>query len=1225
MAVAAGERRIVTVLFADIVGSTAISERLGVERSKFLVDEVMRLMSAEISRYDGTVAQYVGDELYAVFGAPRSHEDDSERAVRAAMAIQRALDRYAAEVRDAYGIELAVRIAINTGPVVIQPDSEDPYNALGDTVNVAARIQELASGGEVVVGRATKLQVDSCFELESLGSHELRGVSRPVETFRVVGTADGTVLRARGPLVARDFELTVLERSMDGLLEGRGAVVSVVGEPGIGKTRLVAEVHEHYRDRVRFIEGRSVSYAQSFPFWPIRDLLREWLELGAATPEARLRLELKAQLAGVFGDEAEEAYPFLATLLGVRLEPDAQQRLRDLNRESIQNRSFELFSELVCRLAAETPLCLVLDDLQWADESTLDLVEHLLAVTDEAAVALFLLYRTERDHRSWRLGERARQRYPHRYREIELRPLPADASRSLAAAAAGAELPESVVELLTERAGGNPFFLEEALRDLVERGSLQRENGRYTLAVGERELAVPVLVQGALQARLDRIDRETREVLSVAAVAGRTFGLRLLGEVLPDTELGRALSELQRLDLIVEVRRRPTAEYRFRHGLVQEVAYAGLVETRRRRLHLQVGEALERLVDPPDQAAALLARHYSEADEPARAADWLLRAGDLARAVYADQEAIAHYEKARRFLARLDDEERVRETLFKIALARHIAFDFEGAEAAYDEAFCCRVDPPTALEPTERLETVLGRGPQSVVPGHVYTTEEIAIVEHLFRGLLRVDQDLNVVPDVADNFRVSGDGLTYLFRIREGASWSDGEPLTAHDFEYSWRQMREVGARTVFLLEGAKVYALDDRTLEVRLEEPRSYFPYVLASPYAFPWPRHACERHGDDWMRPENLVFNGPYLLAERDDDHLVLAANPHWAGPRGNVGEIHVDYADYHRLDDWREGRYDVATAYEAVAEDEPDTVVMDVSELGLQYLGFNASLEPFGNPLVRRAFAHAVDRAAVTAETAPLSLPATRSGAIPPAMPGHTHRVAPEYNPELARSLLAEAGYEDGRGLPELRILWTLAQDPEPLVRQLERLGARFQLVQVPGPVSPDDAVTAHLWVAGWTADYPDPDGLFRGLLVEHWPFERDEQVLALLARGAGGAGPERADAPLPRGRPPLRRRARRARAAPLHAPPAAAAALGDRAVGEPALPGRVRLRGRQASVAFRSQTRRRPSSVSHGSTRPTVRVCGAISSASPPVATTGASGAPSSARIRSTIASTWPAKP
>jgi ABC-type transport system substrate-binding protein/class 3 adenylate cyclase len=1100
MAVAAGERRIVTVLFADIVDSTSIAEQLGSERSKFLVDEVMRVMGAEVERFEGTVAQYVGDELYAVFGAPQSHEDDSERAVRAALAIQRALERYGAEVRDAYGIELAVRIAINTGPVVIQPDSDDPYNALGDTVNVAARIQKLAAAGEVVVGRDTKLQVETCFALESLGPHELKGVSQPVETFKVVGPADGGP-RPLGPLIGRDFEVTVLERAMDALLEGRGAVVAVVGEPGIGKTRLVGELRAVYGERARFVEGRAVSYAQSFPYWPIRDLLREWVGAGAATPEARVRLELKAELQAVFGDDADDVYPFIASLMGLTLEPDAQQRLRDLNRESIQTRTFDVVSELLCRLARDTPLCLVLDDLHWADESTLDLIEHLLAVTDEASVCIFLLYRTEREHRSWRLGERARQRYPHRYREIELRALPPDAARTLVASAAGAELPEQVADLLAERAGGNPFFLEEALRDLVERGALERDNGRFTLAVDADELVVPALVQGALQARLDRLDRETREVLSTAAVAGRTFGLPLLEEVLPREQVQAALSELQRLDLVVEVRRRPSPEYRFRHGLVQEVAYASLVETRRRRLHLQVGEAIERLAgESTDQYFALLARHFSEADEPGKAADYLLKAGDAARSVYADQEAVAHYERARRFLARSGDDGRARETLFKIALTRHVAFDFAGAEDAYDEAFCCGVSDPVQLEPTERIEISLGPiGADWLVPGYVYTTESTAVVGHLFRGLLAVDRDLNVVPALADNLRVSNDGLTYLFRLREGVRWSDGEPLTATDFAWTWQQMRAEQATTAFLLDGVDARAIDDRTLEVRLDRPRSYFPFVLASAWAFPWPRHVCERIGADWRLPENLVCNGPFVLAERDDEHLLLVANPHYVGSRGNVREIQIALggAKSGELAGWRAGSGDVLQTVSRVEDGDPQTVRETYSNIGITFVGFSTDREPFSNPLVRRAFAHAIDRDLVASSSETIALAATRGGAIPPAMPGHSHRVALPYDVELARRLLADAGYPGGKGLPPLRMLLHRHSRPEPFAELFEAIGAQVELTAPEGAIGPRDIAGFHLWLVGWTADFPDPDGLFAGLF-EGWDLYRDEQIDDLLER-------------------------------------------------------------------------------------------------------------------------------
>jgi len=437
MAVTAQERRIVTVLIADVVGSTAIAEKLGPERAKFLIDEVMRIMSEQVRRYDGTVAQLVGDELLAFFGAPVSYEDDSERAVRAALAIQRAIAQYAEEVKDAYGVDLAVRIGINTGPVIVGSQSEDgqdgydPWNALGDTVNVASRLQEVAGEGGVIIGPTTMRQVEGCIDVEDLGPQDLKGVAEPVQAYKVIGALDYEPMEPSQPLVGRDYEVTVLERTMDALVEGRGAIVSIMGEPGIGKSRLLWEARARYRDRIRFIEGRGVSYAQTFPYWPIRDLLREWLNVGASTPEARVRLELKAELAHLFGDDAEEAYPFLASMLGLTLEPDAAQGLRELNRESIQTRTFEVFYELVCKLAEEKPLCLVLEDLHWADESTLELVESLLGVTEESAVGLFLLYRSERELGSWRLGEQARQRYPHRYKEIEVRPLPPDASRAL--------------------------------------------------------------------------------------------------------------------------------------------------------------------------------------------------------------------------------------------------------------------------------------------------------------------------------------------------------------------------------------------------------------------------------------------------------------------------------------------------------------------------------------------------------------------------------------------------------------------------------------------------------------------------------------------------------------------------------------------------------------------------------------------------------------------------
>jgi ABC-type transport system substrate-binding protein len=318
--------------------------------------------------------------------------------------------------------------------------------------------------------------------------------------------------------------------------------------------------------------------------------------------------------------------------------------------------------------------------------------------------------------------------------------------------------------------------------------------------------------------------------------------------------------------------------------------------------------------------------------------------------------------------------------------------------------------------------------------------------------------------------------------------------------------MREGETRTAFLMRDVETAeALDDRTLEVRLREPRSYFPYVLCSPWAFPWPRHVCESLGDAWTQPENLVGNGPFLLVEYDDDHALLRANPHWTGPRGNVGEIHFSFYSkgLKMLEQWHEGHLDLLHVYDPVGEDEPMTLSDVVPELGLQYVGFCADRPPFSNELVRRAFCHAVDRDLLVAEypRSGLVRAASHGGAIPPAMPAHSHRVGLEYDLEKARALLDEAGYPGGKGLPELELRvphWL--QPLEPIAELWRPIGAKVNPVPKRAPVDWDDLDDAHMWWTGWTADYPDPDGFFRGFLtLGQWPFYRDDDILELLEKG------------------------------------------------------------------------------------------------------------------------------
>jgi ABC-type transport system substrate-binding protein len=316
--------------------------------------------------------------------------------------------------------------------------------------------------------------------------------------------------------------------------------------------------------------------------------------------------------------------------------------------------------------------------------------------------------------------------------------------------------------------------------------------------------------------------------------------------------------------------------------------------------------------------------------------------------------------------------------------------------------------------------------------------------------------------------------------------------------------MSEEQTITSFMLEDIEeANALDDRTLEIRLREPRSYFPYLLSAAWSFPWPRHKCEELGNDWRKPENLVGNGPFVLADFSDEHALMVANPHWGGPRGNVREIHVSFSTEQGESaavEWVEGRYDVLQTSLVPPAEAPNTIAQIVPELHTAFVGFRADRPPFSNQLVRKAFSHAVDREELTRDSTRLTLAATKGGALPPAMPGHSHRIGPEYDVELARKLLADAGYPDGRGLPKLTLIlaprWL--REGEKLASQWAELGAHVEIAQT-------DKVTAsgmrdeQLWISGWWADYPDPDGFFRGLFRVGWPFHHDEEIDELLAEG------------------------------------------------------------------------------------------------------------------------------
>jgi ABC-type transport system substrate-binding protein len=906
-------------------------------------------------------------------------------------------------------------------------------------------------------------------------------------------------------LVGREAEIDLLTGVLDGLVAGRGGIVAITGEPGIGKSRLVGEAQQRFGDQVRFLVGHAVSYAETIAYWPVREFLRSWLDVGVSDPEARVRLELRAALASALPDDDKEAYPFLAALLGVALEPADEQRMHEYARDSVQRQTYDWLYELVSALTRERPLCLVLDDLHWSDEATLSLIEELLPAAEQVPVAFVLIHRSDPDHSAWQLIDRAHRRFRGLFYDLELQPLPAPDSEALAEATAGAALPQELVQLLAEQAGGNPYFVGEAIRDLLERGALERDDGRLVL-VGEA--SIPVALRQTLQARLDRLDTKARAVVATASVIGRTFGLPLLERLLPSGRLLPTLSELQWLNLVVQERGGASPEYRFQHGLVQEVAYGALLEPTRRELHRAVGEALLDLHrDSPAEVHGLLGRHFAEAEEPERAVEYLLKAADAARAIYADEEAIELYRRALVFMDRAGDDPRARETLFKIALTHHLAFDFAAANAAFGEAFEHAAPEPSTMSPSERITWALPAAwDRLVAPGHSYTKPAWEIGVSVFRGLLAVRRDLDVEPDVAERFTVSDSGLSYRFTLRADACWSDGVPVTADDFAFTFDRMSADGLVTP-LLEDAAVTAtaLDERTLELVLVEPRNDFLYLLALPSFFPWPRHVYERDGRDWHKTLPVVGNGPFVLTALDEDSALLEAAPRWHGARGNVAEVAIELVSSPvARGGWRQGRYDVlddVLAIGAVADD--DTVVERSPGLWTWYLGFVAGLAPLDDPRVRRAFAHAIDRDPVARSLRSAS--AGAGGLLPPAMPGHSHRVAPPFDPESSNRLLEEAGFSDRRALGEIALacleLWEEAATE--VVAQLERSGVRVRLLAVPSDPDLARAIEqrTHGFIWAWNADSPDPGGFLSPVFNKYeLALYRDARLEQLLTRAA-----------------------------------------------------------------------------------------------------------------------------
>ena len=610
------ERRPVTVLFADIVGSTALGERLEPDEAKVLVGECVTMMSRAVDEYGGTVQAYQGDGICAYFGVPAAHEDDPERAARTALRILEVVSGYARDIEAAWGISgFAVRVGVNSGPAAVGlVGSADPQAvALGDATNVAARLQAAAEPGTILVGHVTARRLEHRFDLGSPVEVSVKGREEPVRASRLLRAKEREPRAATTPVVGRERELDVLHRVLADLAAGRGRVVLLTGAPGIGKTRLLTELAVEGGDSVVWLEGRCHSYG-GLPGWPFVEILLGWLGAEIGEPEIAIRTKARASLGALFVEEADAVLGPLAGLLRLRFDaPPAAEDDVD-----------QAFVRLLERLAASRPVIVAVEDTQWADAPTRRLAEHALELTDRAPVALVLTEEPIPGSHGAALRSHALANFGHRTSDLALGPLSDDAAEQVLSRIVGDGIDPATRTGLIREAEGNPLYLEELARALLE-GALEPRGRTWTVTIGSLELLPPSL-ENLLVARIDRQADEPRRLAQLAAAVGRTFPVPVLERVAGDS-VRESLTSLLRAEIVREVARYPELECTFTHGLLREAALSTLTSTRKRALYAEIASAFESLyAESLEEHLERLAHYHAQAGNLPTALEYAARA-----------------------------------------------------------------------------------------------------------------------------------------------------------------------------------------------------------------------------------------------------------------------------------------------------------------------------------------------------------------------------------------------------------------------------------------------------------------------------------------------------------------------------------------------------------------------------------------------------------------------
>jgi class 3 adenylate cyclase/tetratricopeptide (TPR) repeat protein len=650
-----GERKQVTVLFADVKGSMELAEQVDSEEWHAILDRFFQILADGVHRFEGTVNQYTGDGIMALFGAPIAHEDHAQRACWAALHLRDELRRYADELRVERALNFSTRMGMNSGEVVVGKIGDDlrmDYTAQGQTVGLAARMEELAESGRVYLTQHTADLATGYFELRDLGASQIKGLSEPLHLFELEGVGRLRtrleVSRARGfsRFVGRSGEMATLESALIQAGEGRGQVVGVVGEAGVGKSRLCLEFVEGCRARgIAVHEAHCPAHGKAVSFLPLLELLRAYFGIAERDSAAEARRKIAGTLL-LQGEAMRELLPLVFDFVGV---PDPDQPVLRMEPEVRQQRLFAFVRQLFEARGTGAPSVTLVDDLQWIDAGSDAFLAQVAEVVNGSRTLLLLNFRPEYQA-SW-----MRKSY---YQQLPLAPLGTQAMGELLADLLGRDASLSELsERIAERTRGNPFFTEELVQSLAEVGRLEGSRGAYRLTRAVEELELPATVQAVLSARIDRLGECEKRLLQTTSVIGKELSEAVLRRVaeLPEADLQAALASLTEAEFLYPKALFPDLEYAFRHPLTQEVAYGSQLGEHRQRVHASVARALEEVhAESADEHAALVAHHWENAGEALEAARWHRRAADWA-GLRNLEEALRHWRSCQVLTADLSE------------------------------------------------------------------------------------------------------------------------------------------------------------------------------------------------------------------------------------------------------------------------------------------------------------------------------------------------------------------------------------------------------------------------------------------------------------------------------------------------------------------------------------------------------------------------------------------